>query len=441
MNIQNCVSLWRRRRLPGVACVAAALLAVAWAAPVRAQDPQKGVSIGLSYTPGKKTGMLVLPIAGAMGDSMSTMLARDFDYSDRFTVVPSSAVASPAGPLNYALFAKLGVDGVVQGTLLPSGWLRIALHDVAKKAVANQKDFALPVPAGSPAWRTALHGIADGVEEWITGARGIAQTRIAFERGGRVWTVDSDGANVIPVTPNGMSPQWAPSGRGLVYAILGSDRSPIMYVDLATGAQRVVTSAPNSQDLSPAVSPDGRTVMFARISENGTDLFSVPIAGGTPRRVTVGQGRANVQPSFSPDGQRIVFMSDRSGPSDVYISDVDGTNVEVLNASTYGDRSFRNGADWSPDGRLIAFQSLNGNAKKVMTLNLRDQSVRIVASEGRNDDPSWAPDSRHVVLTSDRGTGIRQLWIVDIETGKSRQLTRGSAARLAAWSPRLLLPQ
>jgi hypothetical protein len=146
MNIQNCESLGRRRRLPGVAWVAAALLAVAWDAPVRAQDPQKGVSIGLSYTPGKKTGMLVLPIAGAMGDSMSTMLARDFDYSDRFTVVPSSAVASPAGPLNYALFAKLGVDGVVQGTLLPSGWLRIALHDVAKKAVANQKDFALPVP-------------------------------------------------------------------------------------------------------------------------------------------------------------------------------------------------------------------------------------------------------------------------------------------------------
>ena len=89
MNIQNCESLGRRRRLPGVAWVAAALLAVAWDAPVRAQDPQKGVSIGLSYTPGKKTGMLVLPIAGAMGDSMSTMLARDFDYSDRFTVVPS----------------------------------------------------------------------------------------------------------------------------------------------------------------------------------------------------------------------------------------------------------------------------------------------------------------------------------------------------------------
>ena len=158
-----------------------------------------------------------------------------------------------------------------------------------------------------------------------------------------------------------------------------------------------------------------------------------------PRRISVGRGRASMQPSFSPDGQRIVFMSDRSGTSDVYISDVDGTNAEVLSAATYGDRSNRTGPDWSPDGRLIAFQSLNGNSKKIMTISVRDQSVRSVASEGRNDDPSWAPDSRHLVFTSDR-SGVRQLWVVDVETGRTRQVTRGSMARLAAWSPRLMLP-
>lgn len=146
-----------------------------------------------------------------------------------------------------------------------------------------------------------------------------------------------------------------------------------------------------------------------------------------------------MQPSFSPDGQRIVFMSDRAGVTDVYISDADGTNAEVLSTSTYGDRSFRSGPDWSPDGRLVAFQSLNGNTKQVMTISLRDQSVRAVATDGRNDDPSWAPDSRHLVFTSDR-SGTRQLWVVDIESGRTRQLTRGSAARLSAWSPRLQSP-
>jgi len=426
------------RRVRSAAAVLA-LLTLPLPSDAIAQDRQQGVSLGLTIRAGQKTGLLVLPVVGAMGDSVSQILSRDLDFSDRFAMIPTSSVAGPTGTLNYSLYGKLGADGVVQGTLLPSGWLRVVLHDVAKNAVLNQRDFALPAPAGSPAWRLALHGVSDAIEEWITGQRGIAQTRIAFTRDGRVWTVDSDGANVIPVTPSGMSPQWLPSGRALVYNVLDGARDPLMVIDLSTGAQRVLTSGPNMQHFSPAVAPDGRTVAFARASENGTDLFTIPLEGGAPRRVTVGRGRISVQPSFSPDGQRLVFSSDRSGYNDVYISDVDGTNVEVLNAATYGDRSNRTGPDWSPDGRLVAFQSLNGNAKQIMTLNLRDQTVRAVATEGRNADPSWAPDSRHLVFTSDR-SGVNQLWVVDVETGRSRQIKTGSAARLAAWSPRLVTP-
>jgi TolB protein len=409
-------------------------------ARVIAQPPQQpGVMLRFTYRPGQKTGLLVAPIAGASGDSIATILSRDLKYSDRFSIVDASSGTEINGAPNYALYTKLGADGVVQGTLLPSGWLRIALHDVNKKAVSNQKDFPLPTPAGSPAWRMAVHGVSDGIEEWITGQRGIAQTRIAFERSGRVWTVDSDGANVIPVTPRGMSPSWVPGGRGLVYVVLDGVHNPLMYTDLSTGAQREITSAKSVESSSPAVSPDGRTVAFARTSESGTDIYAIPIEGGTPRRVTVGRGKANTQPSFSPDGQRLVFLSDRSGHQDVYISDVDGTNAEVLNAATSGDRNQRTGPDWSPNGQLVAFQSLNGNTKQIMTINLRDNSVRAVATEGRNDDPSWAPDSRHLVFTSDRSL-TRQLWIVDIETGVSRQLTRGPEARLASWSTRLQLP-
>ncbi len=420
--------------------VAAVLsLSLLSAVPASAQDRQQGVSLGLTIRAGQKTGLLVLPITGPLGDTLSTMLSRDLDYSDRFTMIPTSSVAGPTGPLNYALFGKLGADGAVQGTLLPSGWLRISLHDVAKNAVVNQKDFALPAPAGSPAWRMGVHGVSDAIEEWITGQRGIAQTRIAFTRDGRVWTIDSDGANVIPVTASGMSPQWMPNGRSLIYSVLDGARDPLMVTDLATGAQRVLTMAPGIQSFSPAVSPDGRTIAFARAGASGTDLYTVAADGGSPRRVTIGRGRISVQPSFSPDGQRIVFSSDRSGYSDIYISDADGTNVDVLSASTYGDRNNRTGPDWSPDGRLIAYQSLNGNSKQIMTINLRDQSVRAVASEGRNEDPSWAPDSRHLVFTSDR-SGVRQLWVVDVESGRSRQLKTGSASRLAAWSPRLASP-
>ena len=433
--MSRCLSLRMMPLIPGALLVVAA--AVPTGASAQAQPQPPGVSLSTRYVAGQKTALIVLPVKGVSGDSVTTILARDFDYSDRFNVVSTSTAPLVNGPPNYALFSKLGVDGIVQPTLLPSGWVRVALHDVSKKSVLNSKDFPLPSAALSPAWRLALHGVSDAVEEWITGQRGIAQTRIAFTRGGRVWIVDSDRANVTPVTPSGMSPQWLPGGRGLVYSVLDGVRNPIMATDLGTGSQRTLVSTPGIEHSSPAIAPDGRTVVYARGAESGTDLYAMPIEGGAPRRITVGRGRASTQPTFSPDGQRIAFMSDRSGHPEVYISDLDGTNAELLTAAAFGDRDYRAGPDWSPDGRLVAFQSRNGGTFQIMTINLRDQSVKFVTNDGRNDDPSWAPDSRHLVFSSTRG-GTRQLWIVDIEPGRSRQLTFGSEARLSAWSPRLL---
>ncbi len=44
--------------------------------------------------------------------------------------------------------------------------------------------------------------------------------------------------------------------------------------------------------------------------------------------------------------------------------------------------------------------------------------------DGDNEDPSWAPDGRHLVVSSNR-TGYTNLWVIDVETGAARQLTRG----------------
>jgi TolB protein len=59
--------------------------------------------------------------------------------------------------------------------------------------------------------------------------------------------------------------------------------------------------------------------------------------------------------------------------------------------------------------------------------------MKQLTSEGINEDPAWAPDGRHLVFTSSR-TGTKQLFVLDAETGRARQLTRAGGARLAAWS-------
>lgn len=414
------------------------VLSAAWSAAV-AQDTTRGVRIGLTYDPGTKPGVVVLPIQAPTGDSLVAILERDFDLSNRLTVVrlagaPPSAGAG--GRLNYPFYGTVGAAAVVQASVTPRG-VHVALHDVAKGAVATVQDFPLTDAPYSRSWRHAVHGIADQIEEWITLRRGIAQTRIAYVRGNDIHVVDFDGEQeqAVPVVGAALSPAWHPNGQLLAYNTYGPE-SRIVIHDLRTGRSRNFGAQRNVTNLTPTFTPDGRSLVYSISTENGADLYLMPLEGDAfPRRVTVGRGSENVGPSFSPDGNRITFTSDRTGHPEVYIMDADGTNADIFTAFDFGDQNDRASPDWSPDGRQIAFQSRIDGRFQVFTMSIRDRQPRQLTSEGENEDPSWAPDGRHLVFVSTR-TGTRQLWILDTESGKLRQLTRAGGTRLPAWSPR-----
>ncbi|MCU0625649.1 MAG: hypothetical protein MUF21_04055 [Gemmatimonadaceae bacterium] len=417
--------------------IALALVATCGAAlPLAAQQP--GVRLGLLYGErGARPGIIVLPIAGANGDSLRAILARDLDFGDRVTVAEASATLgapAPGAALNYALAQKLGAAGVVQG-IVRGAALEIVLHDVAQKRVLQRATVPLPAPALTPAWRRAVHGASDQLEEWISGTRGIAATRIAYAQGGRIWVIDSDGANAQPITGSGaLSPSWHPLGESIAYAELESAGSAIRVTDLRGGTRTIVE--PRGLNISPVFTPDGTGIAYAHGDDVGTDLWLAPAGGGRGRRIALGRGSDNASPSFSPDGRRLAFTSGRAGTPEVYIADADGTNADVLAALSTQAQSYRASPDWSPDGRAIAFQSRVGGVFQVVVATLRDRSLKQVTLEGANEDPSWAPDARHLVVSSSR-SGARQLWVVDPETGRARQLTRNAGARLPAWSPRL----
>ena len=416
-----------------------ALVGLLVAAPLAAQDTtSRGVRIGLTYDPGAKPGVIVLPVNGARGDSIRAIIQRDFDHGDRVNAIVldgsvAQDAARAAGP-NWPLLARLGAAAAVQVTPSPTGF-HVAVYNVATKQTALVRDFASTAAPDSRAWRAALHGIADELEEAFTGVRGIARTRVLFERGRRIWVVDSDGEGAMPVTEAGspISPSWHSSGRMIAYATYRP--AGISVLDLTSGRARTLVSGQGVY-ISPIFTPDGSSLVYAHGVDNGVDLFTASLSGGGGRRLSVGRGSDNVSPSFSPDGRRLAFMSGRAGHPEIYTMDADGTNVDLLTPLAFGENRYRASPDWSPDGRLVAFQSMVGGNFQILTINLRDRSMRQLTSDGRNEDPSWAPDGRHLTFVSTR-TGTRQLWVLDIESGRTRQLTRGAAVRLPAWSPRL----
>jgi len=441
---------------PGALALIAALAFVLRGGVAHAQDTGAPVRIGLTYAPGTKPGVLVLPVNGDNGDSVRAILQRDLDFGDRVNVIATESIAMDSmsdgsrGQYNYPLYSRLGAAAMVQVTATGSG-LHVTVHDVRTQKVERVKDFSLAAAPLSPDWRQQVHAISDAIELWLSGVRGIAATRVLYSSGGRIWQVDSDGANALALTaasPPAFYPAWHPKATHIAYAVMTDDGMRVYVKEMGPsggGATRpLIARVPaGSMNNAPAFSPDGETILYANGQENGTDIFAAPTLGSEPpRRVTVSRGLNAVSPAYSPDGRRIVYASNKAGGISLYVADADGTNAEALTPFNYGDRTQRSDPSWSPDSRFIAFQAEMDGATQIYTVRPGDHGApKQYTNEGRNEDPSWSPDSRHLVFTSNR-SGSWQLWVLDVESGRPRQLTRAaSGARAGAWSPRLVSHQ
>ena len=133
----------------------------------------------------------------------------------------------------------------------------------------------------------------------------------------------------------------------------------------------------------PVFSPDGRTLAF----HVGRDVHTFPAPSGVegiaaggpnqqPRRLTTDPDNG-MYPSWSPDGKRIVFMSWRTGRTELFTMNADGSDQKKLPTMERGDAV---DPRWSPDGSKIAFvhlpDGMNGRAAIVCTVNADGTGVR-----------------------------------------------------------------
>jgi tol-pal system beta propeller repeat protein TolB len=311
-----------------------------------------------------------------------------------------------------------------------SVFARIAGRDsAAREAAARDRRFA-------------IHGVSDEVERWITGTRGIASTKIAFVEGKTLKVVDSDGANerVLPTVGAALSPSWHPSGRWIVYADADDRGTRIAQIDMRNMRTQLLSASNRGLNITPVYTKDGKSIVWAAGGDSPAELFLASANGDdSVAKPFVGRsGFETTSPTFSPDGKQVAFMSPRPLTPQLFMMNVDGTGLRPLTPVVAGKRSYRTGPDWSPNGTEIAFQQQNGDFQ-VWTITVKDRVMHQLTSEGENEDPSWAPDGRHLSITRRLGAigDQRSIWVLDERTGRLRQLTQSGDARLSDWSPPL----
>jgi TolB protein len=414
------------------------------------QDTTKlptGVRLGLTYQTLQRPKLAVRPAAeGGPAADISQILQRDLDYSDRFVMADLIPEALRSGPVNYKAWNSLGVVWLVVPELQPDGRLKVSLHDVVYGAVKQSQTFALPA-ANSPDFRLAVHAASDAVVKWATGQPGIAASRVAFVRrnndgGYSLATVDSDGEGMRTLATAGttlMSPTWSPDGTRMAFGRAATvERWELVERDMATGSTRVVLTR-DGLIFTPAYSPDGKRIAFAAWNGRATEIDDYDVAQRCCLRRLTRSARDDISPTYSPDGRKMAFNSNRVGQAHIYISSADGGDADLLSPYTYGEPGYYTSPDWSPTGSQIAF---HGRSKGEFQIMLADASqpgatVRQITASGRNEDPSWAPDGRHLVFSGVRDGGSG-LYVIDTVTGRVRPLLVGGRYRVPDWSPILL---
>jgi TolB protein len=165
--------------------------------------------------------------------------------------------------------------------------------------------------------------------------------------------------------------------------------------DLGRNPRRETLASYGGLNTGAAVSPDGKDVALILSKDGNPELYIKNIRSGTLTRLTNTPRAAEASPDWSPDGSQIVYASDQNGtgrPQLFIISRTGGTPRRISNRGTENVAP-----DWGPNGMIVCSSRTGGQYVIAVIQPSSGQTFYLPLDGADYEDPSWAPDGRHIV--------------------------------------------
>lgn len=198
-----------------------------------------------------------------------------------------------------------------------------------------------------------------------------------------------------------------PGTNGKIAFVSNRDGNEEIYVMNPDGSnQQRLTNNP-ALDSYPSWSPDGTKIAFTSNRNGNLEIYVMNADGSNQVRLT-NNASPDSDPTWAPDGKKITFVKgDPSlGPSDLYVMDSDGSNLQGITTSD-PDLYLALTPSWSPDGAKIAFACYddNGNGVSAELCMINSGGSNLSYPVGHcidnfDEDPSWSPDGKKLAFTS-----------------------------------------
>ena len=256
-------------------------------------------------------------------------------------------------------------------------------------------------------------------------------SRIAYTVPGRIWDTWA-----VPVL-GGEPRLWLPNASGLVWI----DKSKLLFSEikdqtLHMGIVTAEESRAGSRDLYMPLhergmahrsypSPDGKQMLVVEMNERGAIVPCrlAPLDGGSAGRQVGPPGGACTFAAWSPDGEWMYFSSDSGGAFHTWRQRFpDGQPEQITSGPTEEE-----GIAMAPDGRSF-----------ITAVGLEHSSIwlhdgggdRQISLEGYAFAPKFTTDGKRLLYQVRKGASS-ELWVAELDSGRSEPLLPGFAVALA----------
>ncbi|MFC1521417.1 DPP IV N-terminal domain-containing protein [Elusimicrobiota bacterium] len=253
--------------------------------------------------------------------------------------------------------------------------------------------------------RQTGHEISHDVLKNLIGESSFFKSKIAFiarqKSVKELWISDYDGKEKKKLTSFKtitFMPAFSPDGKKLAFTSY-KDGNPDLYsLDLANYKVFPI-SRKQGLNICPAWDPKNKGLAVTMSLKGNSDIYFIDPKGKILKTL-IRNSSVDTSPSFSPNGEELTFTSDRSGNPQVFVMQRDGTNIRRLTFGFY----WADQAVWSPDGTAIAFAAKRTRAEnfQVYITDPLGMSLLELTQEGSNEHPSFSPDGRFIVFSTNR---------------------------------------
>jgi TolB protein len=172
-------------------------------------------------------------------------------------------------------------------------------------------------------------------------------------------------------------------------------------------------------------------VAFVSTGSGKKEVYTCDFDGYNPTRLTYNDS-ISLFPSWSSDGQYLAYTSYKGGKPDIYIR-----NLADKRESVIAQEGLNITPAFAPNRfELAATMSFSGDQEIYLMTGTGKMIKKLTNNRGSDVSPSWSPDGRKIAFVSNR-TGGPQIYVMDLDSGNERRLTfEGKYNTQPSWSPR-----